>query len=81
MTYEEFQRHLGKAGLKMNEFARLMRMNPTSITNKRVRGVPHHLAVIAVLLGEFADRGVDFGALLERNGLGPEDTDADSRSG
>ncbi|WP_229262389.1 XRE family transcriptional regulator [Duganella guangzhouensis] len=69
MTYEEFQRHIGKAGLKLYEFAHLMGMNPTSISNKRRQGVPTHLAVIAVLLGEMAERGIDFHELLARNGI------------
>jgi hypothetical protein len=69
MNYEEFQRHIGKAGLKLYEFAHLMGMNPTSVTNKRARGVPRHLAVIAVHLGEMADRGIDFHALLARNDI------------
>lgn len=74
MSYEEFQRHIGKAGLNMEKFARLMDMHPASVRNKRVRGVPHHLAVIAVLIGELAEIGVDYQELLKRNGLGPGDT-------
>lgn len=66
MNYVEFQRHIGKAGLRLNEFARLMKMNPVSISNKRTRGVPWHLAVIAMLLGEMADRGIDFRAMLSK---------------
>ena len=66
MTYDEFQRHIGKAGLRLNEFARLMRMNPVSISNKKTRGVPHHLAVVAVLLGEMAERGIDFRGMLSK---------------
>ncbi|WP_313631844.1 XRE family transcriptional regulator [Massilia timonae] len=69
MTYEEFQRHIGKAGLKLYEFAHLMGMNPISISNKRRQGVPTHLAVIAVLLGEMAERGIDFRELLARNDI------------
>ena len=73
MTYEEFQRHIGKAGLKMHEFAHLVGMAPTSVTNKRTRGVPRHLAMIAILFGEMADRGIDFRNLLIRNGIEPTD--------
>lgn len=69
MTYDEFQRHIGKAGLKLYEFAHLMGMNPISVSNKRRQGVPTHLAVIAVLLGEMAERGIDFHELLARNGI------------
>jgi hypothetical protein len=61
MTYDEFQRQLGKAGLTAREFAALLRMNPASISNytKKV-DVPSHLAVIAVLLGTLADNHIDF---------------------
>ena len=61
MDYNEFQRHIGKAGLRLNEFATLMQMTPTSLSNYRKKGeVPMHLAVIAVLLGEMVDNGLDF---------------------
>lgn len=76
MTYEEFQRHIGKAGLKLNEFARLMGMHPNSITNKRKVGVPRTLAMIAVLIGDLADRGVDYKELLVRNGLASTDDES-----
>lgn len=70
MTYEELQGHIGKAGLKSNEFARLLGMNPISISNMRKKGeVSQHVAVVAVLLGEMAERGVDFRDVLSRVGL------------
>lgn len=70
MTYDELQRHIGKAGLRSNEFARLLGMNPISISNMRKRGeVSKHLAVVAVLLGDMAERGIDFRELLARNGI------------
>jgi hypothetical protein len=75
MTYDEFQRHIGKAGLKLYEFARLMDMNPISISNKRKKGeVPRHLAVIAALLGEMADRGIDFREVLSRADITPTES-------
>lgn len=67
MDYNEFQRHVGKAGLKMVEFAALMQMNSKSLSNYRVRGeVPLHLAFIAVLLGEMAERAIDFRTILSK---------------
>lgn len=70
MTYDELQRNIGKAGLKSNEFARLLGMNPISISNMRKRGsVSRQVAVVAVLLGEMADRGIDFRELLFRHGM------------
>ena len=74
MTYEELQRHIGKAGLKSNEFARLLGMNPISISNMRKRGeVSRHLAVVAVLMGEMAERGIDIHALLSKIDAKPEE--------
>jgi predicted transcriptional regulator len=67
MGYEEFRRHLGKAGLNVNGFAALMDVTPSSISNyaKKAR-VPRHYALLAVLLGDSADNNVDFRALLAR---------------
>jgi hypothetical protein len=67
MTYDEFQRQLGKAGLTVREFANLVRMNRNSVTNCARRGeVPSHLAVIASLMGERAEHRIDFRGLLAR---------------
>lgn len=67
MHYEEFQRQLGKAGLSLREFAQLLKMNRNSISNyARIGSVPAHLAVIAALLGEMAERQVDFRAVLAK---------------
>lgn len=61
MTYEEFQRQLGKAGITAREFADMIGMNRNSVTNCSQRGVvPSHLAVIALLLGEMAEHRIDF---------------------
>lgn len=67
MTYEEFRRQLGKAGLTVKEFALLIKQTPNSITNHAAGGeVPQHLAIIASLMGDMADAGVDFRATLGR---------------
>jgi hypothetical protein len=67
MTYEEFQRQIGKAGLSQREFAEMIKMNPTSLSNYGKTGqVPSHLAVIAALMGEMADRSLDFREVLSR---------------
>jgi hypothetical protein len=67
MTYEEFQRHLGKAGLTIREFAELVKMNRVSLSNYAKKGeVPSHLAVIATLLGEMAERKIDYREVLSR---------------
>ncbi len=73
MTYDEFQRHLGKAGLNVRQFAAMVKMNRISLSNYGKKGeVPSHLAVIAALLGEMADRGIDFKATLDRIEIVPK---------
>lgn len=73
MNYDEFQRHIGKAGLKMQEFAYLLRMSPTALSNYRKKGeVPVHLAVIAVLLGELVDNGIDYHKAIEKIVISPK---------
>ena len=70
MTYTEFKRQLGKAGLTVRAFAALLGQTPNSITNYASKGeVPTHLAIIATLMAEMADAGMDFHALLQRAGL------------
>ncbi|ABR91809.1 Uncharacterized conserved protein [Janthinobacterium sp. Marseille] len=65
MLYDEFQRQLGKAGLTIGQFSKLIKMNPNSISNCRKKGlVPTHLAVIATLMGEMTERKVEFEQLL-----------------
>ncbi len=67
MTYEEFRRQLGKAGLTVKAFAVLIKQSPNSITNYATHGeVPPHLAIIAALMGEMAESGLDYRATLGR---------------
>ena len=73
MTYTEFQRHVGKAGLTVKAFANLIKMNRVSLSNCARRGeVPSHLAVIAALMGEMADKGMDFRDVLGRIDIAPK---------
>lgn len=61
MDYEEFRRHLGKAGLTNKAFAELLSINEKSITNMAQKPeIPNHYAVIALLMGELADNGIEF---------------------
>jgi len=70
MNYGEFRRHLGKAGLSVNDYAALIDVRPSSISNYRKKvEVPRVHAVIAVMLGEAADRSVNFREVLARFGL------------
>ena len=67
MRYEEFQRHIGKAGLSQAQFADLIKMNRISLSNYAKQGVvPAHLAIIVALLGEMAEKNVDFLKPLSR---------------
>ncbi len=73
MTYGEFQRHIGKAGISLKEFAQLIRVNRVSISNFSKKGeVPSHLAVIACLMGEMAERKIDFRLALAAIDIAPK---------
>ena len=73
MTYEEFRRQLGKAGVTAYQFADLIKMNPNSVTNCSQKGVvPSHLAVISVLMGEMAENSLDFRSALSKIDIKPK---------
>ncbi|MEK2600043.1 XRE family transcriptional regulator [Burkholderia arboris] len=73
MTYDEFRRQLGKAGLTTRELAVLIKSNPNSVTNyARTGQVPSHLAVIAALLGEMGERRLDFRRVLSSIEIEPK---------
>jgi 23S rRNA maturation-related 3'-5' exoribonuclease YhaM len=73
MSYEEFRRHIGKAGLQMKDFASLINMTPTALSAYSKKGeVPTHLAIIAVLLGELADNQIDYKQALSKVTLSPK---------
>lgn len=73
MAYDEFKRHVGKAGLTIRAFAELLKLNPASVSNYSKSGeVPSHLAVIAVLLAELAERKVNFREVLDRAEITPK---------
>lgn len=67
MTYNEFRRQIGKAGLTIKEFAELIKQTPNSITNYAGHNeVPSHLAIISALMGDMAEAGHDFRVTLSR---------------
>lgn len=73
MTYDEFKRHVGKAGLTLKAFAELIKSNPASISNHARHGeVPSHLAVIVVLLAELAERKIDFKDVIDKIDFAPK---------
>ncbi|KVD51213.1 DNA-binding protein [Burkholderia sp. MSMB1072] len=73
MAYAEFQQELKKAQLTAREFARLIRMNESSITNYSSKGtVPSHLAVIAKLIGTLAAHEIDFRRVIRQMRIEPK---------
>lgn len=73
MTYDEFLRQLGKAGLTIREFAEAVKMNRNSVTNLAKQGeVPSHLALIATLMGVLADHHIQFLDALTRIEIKPK---------
>jgi predicted transcriptional regulator len=67
LDYREFRRHLGKAGFSVNQFAELLEVRPNSVSNyRRMPTVPRIYSLLAVLLGDCVDRGVDVTTLFER---------------
>ncbi len=82
MTYDEFLRQIGKAGLNLREFAELVKMNRISLSNNKKKGeVPSHLAVISTLLGEMAERQIDFRVVLARIDIAPKKPRGGGRHG
>jgi hypothetical protein len=72
VLYAEFRRHLGKAGITINDFAAYLCVRPASVSNYSKSGsVPRTYAIIAILLGEAADRGVNSAQLLGNFGITP----------
>ncbi|MFX4154580.1 XRE family transcriptional regulator [Aliarcobacter butzleri] len=70
MNYEELKRNIRKAGLDIKDFAELIKVNPNSITNlKKKESVSKNLGIIAVLLGEMVDKGLDYKHLFEKLNL------------
>jgi hypothetical protein len=73
MIYDEFKRHVGKAGLTIRAFADLLKLKPASISNYSKTGkVPSHLAVIIVLLAEMAEHRIDYREVLSRADIAPK---------
>lgn len=82
MTYEEFRRQLGKAGLTNKAFADLVKINSKSITNYKKDGeVPAHWAVVALLMGVMADNKLDFKAALNSIVIEPNKVRGNAASG
>ncbi|QQD21113.1 XRE family transcriptional regulator [Oceanospirillaceae bacterium ASx5O] len=66
MEYDELKRQIGKAGLTNKAFAELIGINPNSVTNFKRTKVPSNIAIIAVLIAEMKEHGIDFEEILNR---------------
>lgn len=76
MIYSEFRRHLGKAGITINDFAAYLCVRPSSVSNYAKTGeVPRTYAMLAVLMGEAVDRGVPVADVLARYGIVQQTTE------
>ena len=72
MDYHEFRRHVGKSGLTINEFASFLNIKASAVSNyARKPAVPVAYRIIAVLMGEFADRKIDYRSVLKSHGITP----------
>lgn len=67
MDYEELKRQIGKAGLTNKAFAELIGINPNSVTNFKRTKVPSNIAIIAVLIAEMKEHGIDFEMPITKN--------------
>jgi lambda repressor-like predicted transcriptional regulator len=73
MRYRDFLTELRKAGLSVRAFAKLIGMNPNSVSNYASIGeVPKHLSVIAALLAEMSIQGIAFRPAVERVNSNPQ---------
>jgi len=74
MDYQSFKRHLGKGGLKVGDFARLVGVSANSISNyAKKEVVPQTHALLAVCFGELGDSGIDIRKMLSRYDALPSD--------
>lgn len=72
MNYEELLRNIGKSGLTIREFAEILGMNRVSISNlSKKQEVPVHLGIIAALMGEMAEHGLDFRPVIAKMDIKP----------
>lgn len=74
MDYKTFKRHLGKAGLRIGDFARIAGVKANAVSNYSTKGeVPPAYALLAVCFGEIVDSGGNLMDLLARHGaLSPD---------
>jgi hypothetical protein len=67
MDYKELVRQIGKAGLDNAKFLRLLGRHPRSLNNSKSRGViDPSVALNAVFMADYAERGIDYMPLVEK---------------
>jgi transcriptional regulator with XRE-family HTH domain len=82
MSYAEFLDELLRAGLSVRAFAELIGMNPNSISNyARSGALPTHLAMIAVLVAELSEKGLDYRQTMTKVVLAPKKPRGGARRG
>jgi hypothetical protein len=59
--------------LTSKQFAGLVKLNCNSVANYAAHGeVPAHWAIVVVLMGEMAERKIDFKSILETINISPK---------
>jgi transcriptional regulator with XRE-family HTH domain len=82
MPYAEFLNELLRAGLSVRAFAELIGMNPNSISNyARDGALPTHLALIAVLMAELSEKGIDYRRVVAKVEPAPKKPRGGARRG
>jgi lambda repressor-like predicted transcriptional regulator len=81
MHYADFVSELGKGGLNVRAFAKLVGMNRNSVSNYAHGEVPGHLAIIAALIAEMNVRGIDYRVVIEKINVSPKLPRGRSRPG
>lgn len=73
MSYSDFLVELQKIGLSVRAFAKLLGMNPNSLSNYARNGeLPTHIALIAVLVVGVAEKDGDYRQIMSKVSLAPK---------
>lgn len=73
MSYPDFLAELHKIGLSVRAFAKLIGMNPNSLSNYASHGeLPAHIALITVLVVGVAEKGGDYRKIMSKVILTPK---------
>lgn len=82
MSYSDFLAELQKIGLSVRAFAKLIGMNPNSLSNYASHGeLPTHIALIAVLVVDIAQKGGDYRKIMSNVVLTPKKPRGSAKQG